>query len=99
LNLFPHGETAADLAKMFAQFFCENRFLQQKTRFLPKSDRIITAKSSYQKKSKIAENCDPNMDKKGCLRIIFLLKIVKITENCDHNINKNRIFVDFNSEK
>jgi hypothetical protein len=40
MNLFPHGETAADPAKMLAQFFCENRFSLQKTRFLQKSDRV-----------------------------------------------------------
>jgi hypothetical protein len=27
----PHGDTAADIAKMFAKFFCENRISGQKT--------------------------------------------------------------------
>jgi hypothetical protein len=39
MNPLPHLETAADIAKMFAQIFCENRFSQQKTQFLLKSDR------------------------------------------------------------
>jgi hypothetical protein len=38
MNPVPHLETAEDLAKMFAQIFCKNRFSQQKTQFLLKSD-------------------------------------------------------------
>jgi hypothetical protein len=34
LNPQPHGDTAADIAKMFAKIFCKNQILGQKTRFL-----------------------------------------------------------------
>jgi hypothetical protein len=37
----PHGDTAVDIAKMFAKKFCKNRILGRKTQFSRKSDQIF----------------------------------------------------------
>jgi hypothetical protein len=40
-NPLPHGDVVDNIAKMFANIFCKNWILRQKTRFLRKSDRIF----------------------------------------------------------
>jgi hypothetical protein len=40
LNPLPNGNNAADIAKTFANFFCQNWFSGRKTQFLQNSDRI-----------------------------------------------------------
>jgi hypothetical protein len=53
LNPPPHGDTAADIAKKFANFFCENQISGQKTRFLQKSNRIFAKFPRLYRKNRI----------------------------------------------
>jgi hypothetical protein len=71
----PHGDNAADIAKMFA-FFCKNRFSGRKTRFSQKSNRISAKFPKAFHKNRIPQKKKfPNFRKLFCCLPIFSKKL------------------------